>query len=66
MLKIDIHYQHIKLGFWKQCVEIVHEGRLLGFVDRETSPECEVVRTRNVFGETVEGERLEWLLQQAA
>lgn len=66
MLKIYSQYQHIKLGVWKQCIEIVHEGHLLGFVDRERTPEREVVKTRNVFGEIVEGERLEWLLQKAA
>jgi hypothetical protein len=65
MLKVYRQYQVIKPGEWKQRIEIVHEGHILGFVDREKTPEIEVVRTGNIYGEIMEGECIDWLLHRA-
>ena len=66
MLKVCRTYQVLQPGEWKQCIEIFHEGHILGFVDREKTLQAEVVRTRNIFGEVMEGECIEWLMQRAA
>jgi hypothetical protein len=66
MLKVCRTYQVIKPGEWKQGVEIFHEGHVLGFVDRERTLEAETVRTRNIFGEVMEGECIEWLMRRFA
>jgi len=64
MLKVCGKFQAIKQGGWKQSIEIFHEGHILGFIDREKTQQVEVVRTRNIFGETMEGECIDWLLHQ--
>ena len=64
MLKVCGKFQVIKPGEWKQSIEIFHEGHILGFVDHEKTVQAEVVRTRNIFGEIVEGECIDWLLHQ--
>jgi len=66
MLKVCRTYQVIKSGGWKQSVEIFHEGHVLGFVEKERTAESVVVNTRNIFGEVMEGECIEWLLKQTA
>ncbi len=62
MLKVCGKFQISKPGEWKQRIEIFHEGHILGFIDREKTPEAEVVRTGNIFGEIMEGECIDWLL----
>jgi hypothetical protein len=66
MLKIYGHkiYSPLnKLQEWKQSLEIIHEGIILGFIDREKTSKTEIVRTRNIRGAVMDGECLEWLLQ---
>jgi hypothetical protein len=65
MLKVCGKFQVIKTGEWKQRIDIFHEGHILGFVDREKTVQAEVVRTRNIFGEIMEGECIDWLLHRA-
>jgi hypothetical protein len=38
---------------------------VVGFVEREKTSSAEATRTRNMRGEVVEGECLDWLLKQA-
>jgi hypothetical protein len=64
MLKVSRRFQIIGPGEWKQCIEIFHEGHILGFVDREKTPGTEVVRTRAISGEIMEGECIDWLLSR--
>ena len=64
MLKVDRTYRQIKPGEWKQCIEIIHEGYILGFVDRERTLEAEFVQTRSLSGEVMEGECIEWLMRK--
>jgi hypothetical protein len=67
MLKVCGKIQVVKPGEWKQRIEIFHEGHILGFIDREKKPQEDfVVRTRNIFGEIMEGECIDWLLHQMA
>jgi hypothetical protein len=66
MIKIYGQRTQIKQGEWKQSLEILHEGKILGFVDHFTTSACEIVRTRNMQGEVKEGECLDWLLCRAA
>ncbi len=64
MLKVCGKLLVIKPGVWKQCTEIFHEGHILGFIDHEKTPNAEIIRTRNIFGEVMEGECIDWLLHQ--
>lgn len=66
MLKVSKTYQRIKPGEWKQCIEIIHEGHILGFLEHIRTEETEVVMTRNLFGEIMEGECIEWLMHRIA
>jgi hypothetical protein len=64
MLKVTKTYQVIKPGEWKQCIELIHEGQILGFLDRIRTAEVDCVVTRNLFGEIMQGECIEWLKQR--
>ena len=64
MLKVGGKYHQIKPGEWKQCIEIFHEGHILGFVEREKTTTADTVRTHNNCGEIMEGECIDWLMQQ--
>jgi hypothetical protein len=66
MLKVLGNLHQIKPGEWKESYEIIHEGRIVGFIDHERTPTASVTMTRNLLGEVVDGERLDWLLCQAA
>ena len=66
MLKVDRTYRKIGPGEWKQCIEIIHEGQVLGFVDRERTLGSETVQTRSLSGEVMEGECIEWLMHKIA
>jgi hypothetical protein len=61
MLKVTKTYQRIQPGEWKQSIELIHEGHILGFIDRIRTAEADFVVTRNLFGEIMEGECIEWL-----
>ena len=66
MLKIYGHKNYSNINSpdeWKQSLEIIHEGCILGFIDHEKTSQSEIVRTRNIRGAVMEGECLEWLLQ---
>jgi hypothetical protein len=62
MLKIYGRLIEITPGEWKQSCEILHDGSIVGFVDRERTPAVDIIRTRNMRGDIVDGERLDWLL----
>ncbi len=64
MLKVYGKFQVIKQGEWKQSIQIFHEGHILGFIDRKKTLQSEIVSTRNIFGEIMEGECIDWLLHQ--
>ena len=62
MFKVFGHVHKIKPGEWQQSYEIIHEGRIIGYVDHKKTPSASVTMTRNLRGEVMEGERLNWLL----
>jgi len=66
MLKVQGLSQIIQSGVWRQSIEILHEDRIIGYVDRERSRSGTFTTTRNLQGDVMEGECLEWLLRQTA
>jgi len=66
MLRVCGHYQIISPGEWKQCHEIIHNGLIVGFIEYEKTSAAEITRTRNIRGEVMDGECIDWLLLQAA
>ncbi len=62
MLKVYGRRVEIKPEEWKQTCEVIHGGVVIGFVDREVTPSAEITKTRNMNGEVVDGECLDWLL----
>ena len=62
MLKVFGQVHKIKPGEWQQSYEIIHEGRIVGYVDHKKTSSASVTVTRNLRGEIMEGERLNWLL----
>ena len=66
MLKVLEQFRRIQPGEWKESYEIIHEGRIVGFVDHDKTAAATVTVTRNLQGEVVEGEHLEWLLCSSA
>ena len=62
MLKVFGHVLKIKPGEWQQSYEILHEGHIIGYVDHNKTPSASYTVTRNLRGEVMEGERLNWLL----
>lgn len=66
MIKVYGRFTQIKPGEWKQSFEILHEGVILGFVEHVRTSASEVIRTRRMDGEVMEGECLDWLLCKAA
>jgi len=65
MLKVYGRCYTLSPGEWKQSCEVLHGGLVVGFVEREKTSSAEATRTRNMRGEVVEGECLDWLLKQA-
>jgi len=66
MVKVYGIFQIIGSGEWKLTIEVHHDGRLVGFVERVRTREGKCIRTRNLQGEVMEGECLEWLSRQSA
>ncbi len=66
MLKIFKQVHKINPGEWQQSYEILHEGRIVGYVDYKKTSSTSVTMTRNLRGEVMEGECLNWLLCQQA
>lgn len=66
MLLLHTSYQIAGPGVWKQIIEILNDGQLVGFVERERTPAGILTKTRNMQGDSMEGECLEWLLRQTA
>lgn len=64
MLKVKGNFQIMKPGEWRECYEVIHEGFVRGFVEHEKTAMCETIRTRNIHGEIMDGERLDWLINQ--
>jgi hypothetical protein len=62
MLKVFGQFRQIQPGEWKESYEIIHEGRIVGFIDHEKTPTASITMTRNLQGEIVEGEDINWLL----
>jgi hypothetical protein len=53
-------------GEWKLTIEILNNGSIVGYVDRIRTESGKFIVTRNLQGDIVEGECLEWLLRQTA
>lgn len=66
MLKVQGLSQIVQSGVWRQSIEILNEDRVIGFVDRERTRSGTYTTTRNLQGDVMEGECLEWLLRQTA
>jgi hypothetical protein len=66
MLKVQGLSQIVQSGVWRQSIEILNEDRVIGFVEREKSRCGTYTTTRNLQGDVMEGECLEWLLRQTA
>ena len=66
MIKVYGLFQITEPGEWKLTIEILHEGILVGYVDRIRTKSGKFIITRNLQGEVMEGECLEWLLRQTA
>ena len=66
MLKVQGLSQIVQSGVWRQSIEILNEDRVIGFVDREKTRSGTYTTTRNLQGDVMEGECLEWLLRQTA
>ncbi len=66
MLKVYGLSQITQSGEWKVTIEILNEGRVVGYVDRIKAKAGQFKITRNLQGECMEGECLEWLLRQTA
>jgi hypothetical protein len=66
MLKVDGPCQIIRSGEWKQSIAILNDGCVIGYVDRERTRSGKCTKTRNLQGDVMEGECLEWLLRQTA
>lgn len=64
MLKVFGQFHKVTSGEWKESCEITHEGHILGFVDHQETATAGLTMTRNLQGEVVDGERLDWLLYQ--
>ncbi len=62
MLKIFGQVHRIKPGEWQQIYEILHEGYIIGYVYHKKTPTASVTVTRNLRGEVMDGERLNWLM----
>ena len=65
MLKVFGQIHQITPGEWKESCEVIHEGHIVGFVEHQKSATASLTLTRNLQGEVVDGERLDWLLYQA-
>lgn len=64
MLKVQGLSQIVQSGVWRQSIEILDDNRVIGFVDRERTRSGTFTTTRNLQGDVMEGECLEWLLRQ--
>lgn len=67
MLKVQGLSQIVQSGVWRQSIEILNDDdHVIGFVDRERTRSGTFTTTRNLQGDVMEGECLEWLLRQTA
>jgi len=66
MLKVLGLCQIVQSGVWRQSFEILNDNRIIGFVDFERTRSGTFTTTRNLQGDIMEGECLEWLLRQSA
>jgi hypothetical protein len=66
MLKVQGLCQIVQSGVWRQNFEILNDDRVIGFVDYERTRSGIFTTTRNLRGDVMEGECLEWLLRQTA
>jgi hypothetical protein len=66
MLKVLGLSQIVQSGVWRQSFEIFYDDRIIGFVVRERTRSGIFTTTRNLQGDVMEGECLEWLLRQTA
>jgi hypothetical protein len=66
MLKVQGLCQIVQSGVWRQNFEIVVDDHIIGFVDFERTRTDTFTTTRNLQGDIMEGECLEWLLRQTA
>jgi hypothetical protein len=66
MLKVYGLFQITQPGEWKLTIDILNEGCLVGYVERIRTKSGKFIITRNLQGEVMEGECLEWLLRQTA
>ena len=66
MVKVYGLFQITQPGEWKLTIEILNDGRVVGYVDRIRTKLGKFIITRNLHGEIMEGECLEWLLRQTA
>jgi hypothetical protein len=66
MILLHASYQIIQPGVWKQTIEIMSDGHIVGFMERERTPAGILTKTQNMQGDSIEGECLEWLLRQTA
>jgi len=53
-------------GEWTQSAAIMHDGQVIGFINRVRTRSGTWTKTFNLQGEVVEGECLVWLLKQSA
>lgn len=66
MVKVYGLFRITQPGEWILTVEVLNEGRVVGYVDRIRTTSGKFIVTRNLQGEVMEGECLEWLLRQSA
>jgi hypothetical protein len=66
MLKVYGLFQITKSREWKLTIEVLNEGRVVGYIDRIRTKSGKFMITRNLQGDVMEGECLEWLLRQSA
>ncbi len=53
-------------GEWTQSAAIMHDGQVIGFINRVRTRSGIRTKTLNLQCDVVEGECLVWLLQQSA
>jgi hypothetical protein len=66
MVKIYGLFQITQPGEWKLTIEVLNNGRLVGYIDRIRTKSGKFIVTRDLQGEVIEGECLEWLLRRSA
>ncbi len=66
MLKVQGLCQIVRSGVWRQSFEVFFDDCVIGYVDCERTRSGIYTTTRNLHGDVMEGECLEWLLRQSA